>query len=285
MTLIQAIVLGVVQGLTEFLPISSSAHLWIVPAMMHWPDPGAAFTAVIQLGTLVAVLLYFWTDIWKIGLGTARATWAGSPFSVLESRLGWMIALATLPIVVCGLAFKSYIETTLRRGEVVAGAMIVLALFLIAAEYYARWRTIHHRELKGLDRVGWRDASLIGLAQALALIPGSSRSGVTITAGLFCGLNRETAARFSFLMSIPSVFAAAIYSLYKQRANLLASQDDALHLVVATVVSGVVGYASIAFLLGYLRRHTTWIFIVYRLALGVILLALLSAGYLTATVD
>src|ERR1043166_3113592 len=179
MTLWRAIVLGVVQGLSEFLPISSTAHLRIVPALLGWSDPGAAFTAVIQLGTLVAVFAYFARDI----VGITRDTLSG------RSALGWMIAIGTVPVVVLGLLFKHHIEHTLRSLYVIAGAMIGLALILAIAE----WLESRRKALRGLGQIGWSDAIVVGCAQAVALIPGSSRSGCTITGGLLVGLNRETA--------------------------------------------------------------------------------------------
>jgi undecaprenyl-diphosphatase len=266
MTLWQAIVLGVVQGVTEFLPISSTAHLRIVPALMGWDDPGAAFTAVIQLGTLVAVLAYFRNDIVSIARGAFRG-----------EKMAWMIAVGTIPVVALGLLFKKRIEHDWRSLYIIAAAMIGLAIVLAVAEWLERRR----KALRGMEQVGWLDAIVVGLAQAVALIPGSSRSGCTITGALFMGLNRETAARFSFLLSLPAVFAAGMFELIKARHELLATQEHVHDLVAATFVSFVVGYASIAFLLGYLKRHTTWLFIIYRLALGGLLLALLFAGRLS----
>jgi undecaprenyl-diphosphatase len=265
MTLWQATVLGVVQGLTEFLPISSTAHLRILPALLGWDDPGAAFTAVIQLGTLVAVFAYFRHDVVAITRGTFRG-----------EKLGRMIAVGTVPVVVVGLLFKHDIETNWRSLYVVASAMIGLAVLLALAELVERKR----RALRGMAQVGWLDAIVVGCAQAVALIPGSSRSGCTITGALFCGLDRATAARFSFLLSLPAVLAAGVFELVHARHELLASQEHVQDLIIATVVSFVVGYASIAFLLAYLKKHTTWLFIVYRLALGVVLLALLHVGRL-----
>lgn len=270
MTLGQAIVLGVVQGLTEYLPISSTAHVRIVPALLGWDDPGAAFTAVIQLGTLVAVLAYFRHDIARITL----ATLGGAP----EGKMSWMIAVATIPVVVLGVLFQHQIETSLRSLYVIAGALIGLAGLLALAE----WVTHRRRKLRGMDEVGWPDAIVVGCAQAVALIPGSSRSGCTITGALFCGLDRETAARFSFLLSLPAIFAAGIHQLMDARHALLATEAGVINLLAATVVSAIVGYASIAFLLGYLKKHTTWLFIIYRLALGAVLLALLQTGKLQA---
>jgi len=287
MTLWQAIILGIVQGLTEFLPISSTAHLRIIPALLGWQDPGAAFTAVIQLGTLVAVLVYFARDIADIvkGMcGCSRPAPSGRDEVLTaterrgynEARLGWMIAAGTVPVVVLGLLFKHHIESTLRSLYVITFAMIGLALVLALAEWFESRR----KALRGMGEVGWLDAIVVGCAQAVALIPGASRSGCTITGALFMGLNRETAARFSFLLSMPAVFAAGLFELIKARHELLNTQSNVVGLIAATVVSFVVGYASIAFLLGYLKKHTMWVFIVYRLLLGAALLGLLSAGKL-----
>ena len=266
MTLWQATVLGIIQGLSEFLPISSTAHLRIIPALCGWDDPGAAFTAVIQLGTLVAVFAYFRHEVISITRGAFRG-----------EKLGWMIAVGTVPVVVVGLLFKHSIETNLRSLYVIASAMIGLAVVLALAELVERRRKL----LRGMEQVGWRDAIVIGCSQAVALIPGSSRSGCTITGAVFCGLDRATAARFSFLLSLPAVLAAGVFELIHARHELLATQEHVHDLIVATAVSFVVGYASIAFLLAYLKKHTTWVFIIYRLVLGALLLALLHAGKLT----
>ena len=262
MTIWQAIVLGIIQGLTEYLPVSSTAHLYVVPQLLGWAKPSTAFVAVIQLGTLVAVFAYFRRDIVTI----TRETLAG------KSQLGWMIAVGTIPVVVFGLLFKQQIETTLTGLYVIAGAMIGLALLLALAEWLGkRQRT--------LEQVRWFDAIAVGCAQAVALVPGASRSGCTMTGAMFCGLNRETAARFSFLLSLPAVFAAGIFQF---RHALAEPAGNPLMLAVATVVSGIVGYASIAFLLRYLKRHTMWVFIVYRLILGATLVGLAAAGKLPA---
>jgi len=280
MTLWQAIVLGIVQGLTEFLPVSSTAHLRVVPELLGWNDPGAAFTAVIQCGTLLAVLAYFRRDIARIGFAWVDETRQGQFGKSLDGRMGWMMIVATVPIVVCGLAFKDYIVRDLRNLYVVAWALIGLSILLVAAELLTRWRLQKGRQLKELAQVGWKDAVLVGTAQAAALVPGVSRSGATITGGLLMSLNRETAARFSFLLSLPAILAAGLYELYKERAVLLGSEADTWNLVVCTVVSGVVGYAAIAGLLAYLRTRTLYIFVVYRILLGVLLLWLLHAGTL-----
>jgi undecaprenyl-diphosphatase len=278
--LFEALILGIVQGLTEFLPISSSGHLRIVPALLGWSDPGAAFTAVIQIGTLAAVLAYFRDDIRRIGRAWLRSLRRRESQADLDARMGWMMIAATVPIVVCGVVFKQQIETSLRSLYVVAGALVGMAALLAVAEVVLQIRVRRGLRLKQLDEITWPDALAVGLAQTLALLPGSSRSGVTIGAGLFAGMSRETAARFSFLLSLPSVFAAGIYQLYKARGELLGTQQDIAALAIATLASLVVGYASIAFLLSYLKTHTTGIFIVYRLLLGGLILYWLAVGVL-----
>lgn len=273
MTIIRAIVLGLVQGLTEFLPISSIAHLRIVPALLGWPDPGAAFSAVIQLGTLVAVLVYFARDV--AGLtGAALAGLArGRPLADAQARLAWLIVLGTVPIGVCGLVFKRFIEHEARSLYVISASLILLALVLWVAERRGGFR-------KPIEAIGFRESQWVGLAQALALIPGSSRSGVTITAGLFLGLTREAAARFSFLLGIPAILASGLFEFPELVRHGLGG-GGLLSLGVATVVSAASGYLAIAFLLRYLRTHTTHLFVWYRLALGGLLLALLASGRLS----
>jgi len=280
MSLLQAIVLGIVQGLTEFLPISSTAHLAVVPALLGWDDPGAAFSAVIQIGTLAAVVWYFRTDVVRIVGATLRGLLTAKPFASHDARLGWMIAFATVPIVVAGLLFKRHITSTLRSLYVISGSLILLALVLAVAELLAKKRSDAGQPQRSLDQANWPDAIFVGLGQTLALIPGVSRSGITLTCGLLAGMTRETAARFSFLLSLPAIFAAGVYELYKERAELLASQSNIVNLLAATLVSGVVGYLAIAFLLRYLKTHSTWVFIAYRIALGLLLIALLQAGQL-----
>ncbi|TCD47615.1 undecaprenyl-diphosphatase UppP [Chlorobium sp. N1] len=278
MTLIQAILLGLIQGLTEFLPISSTAHLRIIPAILGWEDPGAAFTAIIQIGTLAAVMLYFRRDIAAILKSVVAGILKGRPLEEAESKMGWMIAAGTVPIVAFGLLFKHEIETTLRSLYWISGALIVLALVLSMAEWKIKKRLQEGRALKSMEEIGWKEALLIGLAQAVALIPGSSRSGTTITGGLLLNLSRESAARFSFLLSLPAVLAAGLFELYKTWDLILADQGNIVNLLVATLTAAVVGYLSIALLLSYLKEHTTSIFIAYRLAAGAALLLLLGGG-------
>jgi undecaprenyl-diphosphatase len=284
MTEVQAVILGIVQGVTEFLPISSTAHLRIVPVLLGWKDaegnpldPGAAFTAVTQWGTWLATVIYFRHDLARILLAWWRGLVSGRPFADHDSRLAWMIAAATVPIVVLGLSLKKYIKGPFRSNWVIAGALIGLAVLLVVAELVAAWRRKRSTE-KDLEHVGWFEAMFIGFAQAVALVPGASRSGSTITGALFVGLDRPTAARFSFLLSLPAIFGAGLYSLYKDWDELTASRSDAVNLILATVVAGVVGYASIALLIRYLKTYNTAVFIVYRIALGVALLVMLWRG-------
>jgi undecaprenyl-diphosphatase len=280
MSLLEALLYGLVQGLTEFLPISSTAHLRVLPELIGRKDAGAAFTAVIQLGTLVAVLLYFRADIRRLLRAVGVDLRTGRYGTSHDARLAWMIAAGTLPVVICGFAFQKYIKEDWRDLHVVAWAAIGFALLLMVAELLAAWRTRRGAVGRTEETIGWRDALLVGCFQALALIPGASRSGVTITAGLLAGLSRPTAARFSFLLSLPAVFAAGIYELYKDRREVLGSADDVAAILVASIVAGIVGYASIAFLLGYLKKHSTYVFIIYRIVLGTALLLLLRQGAL-----
>lgn len=282
MGMLHVIVLAIVQGLTEFLPISSTAHLRIVPALLGWKDPGAAFSAVIQIGTLAAVLTYFWRDVVRIIAAMLADLRRGRRATTHDAQLGWMIAVGTLPIIACGLLFKIEIKTALRSLYVMSAALAGVAVLLAIAELWVRRRLAAGDAGRGVDQVTWRDAIVVGCAQACALVPGTSRSGATILGGLGCGLTREAAARFSFLLSIPSIFAAGVYEFIEARAELLASRSHAIELVVALVVTAVVGYATIPWLLGFLRKRSTAVFIVYRLLLAGLLLALLSSGRLTA---
>ena len=271
MSLLEAIVLGIAQGLTEFLPISSTAHLRIVPAFAGWDDPGAAFTAVTQLGTMAAVLIYFRDDLWRI----ARAWKAGlrdrEKRRRLDSRLGWYILLGTIPIGVFGLLFEHPIENGARDLYLIGTTLIVLGLVLALAEKVGR----REREIEQLDR---RDGIAIGFAQACALVPGVSRSGATISAGLFLGLSRTAAARYSFLLSIPAVVLSGLFELEGILGGDEGDDTSLGALAVATFLAFVVGYASIAFLLRFLVNHSTAIFVVYRVALGVLVLVLTATG-------
>jgi len=269
--LIEAIVLGLVQGLTEFLPISSTAHLRIVPELLGWGDPGAAFSAVIQLGTVAAVLIYFRRDLWNLTAAALRSLMNRRPLETTESRLAWFVLLGTIPIGVAGLVFKGVIETRLRSLYVISASLMVLAVVLWIVE-----RTASHR--RTLEEMTVRDGLAIGLWQCLALVPGASRSGTTITGGLSLGLRREDAARYSFLLSIPATTLAGVFEL----KHLLEAADrpSTAALVAGTAVAFASGMAAIAGLLHYLRTRTMAVFVVYRLLLGGALLALLWAGVL-----
>lgn len=284
MNLSQAILLGILQGLTEFIPISSSGHLILAEKLMGLDQQMSAqqitaFIAVMQLGTLLAVVTYFARDVVGISLGFLRGTWwqllgKGDPASRASSqmgqtgRMGWLIILGTVPIGVVGILAKRLIEGEETKNPLLIGtSLIVWALLLWAADRFGRQR------LEMAD-LGWKQALIVGVAQVFALIPGSSRSGTTITGALFAGMSRETAARFSFLLSIPAIGASGLFELGE--ATHLLEEAHRLHLFVATAVSAVVGYASIAFLLNYLRQHTTTIFVVYRLLLGLVVLIVAS---------
>ena len=268
MSAFEAIVLGIVQGLTEFLPVSSTAHLRIVPAFAGWEDPGAAFTAVVQLGTMAAVLLYFRHDLWRI----VRASLAGlrdrEARRSLDARLGLYIVLGTIPIGIFGLIFKDQIENGARDLTLIGCMLIALGLVLLLAEKVAT----QQRDVSDLNG---RDGMIIGLAQAAALVPGVSRSGATITAGLFLGLERTAAARYSFLLSVPAVVLSGLFELRDVGEGQHAA---ALPTAIATLAAFVVGYASIAFLLRWLGHHSTAVFVAYRVALGALVLVLAGAA-------
>jgi undecaprenyl-diphosphatase len=282
MSWLEIIVLAIVQGLTEFIPISSTAHVRIVPALLKWPDPGAAFTAVLQIGTLAALLTYYWRDIIHILVAMFADLRRGKLATTHDALVGWMIAVGTLPIVVVGLLFKKHIETTLRSLCVISGAMAGVAILLALAEWYVQRRAAAGRKGREADNLRWRDPVIIGFAQAAALVPGTSRSGATILGGLLSGLSRDAAARFSFLLSIPAVFAAAILEYWQNRAQVMSSTGGPAKLGVALIVTAAVGYATIPWLLGFLRKHTMFMFILYRLILAAVLFYLLASGHISA---
>jgi undecaprenyl-diphosphatase len=273
-----AVLLGIVQGATEFLPVSSTAHLTLSGKVLGLinpahPEAWTAFIAVMQLGTLAAVVVFFWRDIVAMATALLRDLRAhGLRFASYsaDSRLALAIVVGTVPVVLIGFAFKHVIEGVLTKTTaVMAASLIALALLLWLAERVSR----HTRTAAELT---WVDALIIGMAQALALIPGSSRSGTTLTAGLFLGLRRDDAARFSFLLSIPAVFASGVFEMTRIDPSVF--ELGVGNLIIATIVSGVAGYAAIAWLLRYLRSHSTMIFVWYRLALGLLLYVLLSRG-------
>lgn len=264
MTALQAIILGIVQGLTEFLPISSTAHLRIVPHWLGWGDPGAAFSAAIQLGTLAAVFVYFAGDIRRLTWAALEGLRRRDLRHSQDSLLAWSIVPASLPIVVLGLSFKDFIETEARSLTIIATALIVLALLLLLAERMGR----RDRPLAELSF--WR-IQVIGLCQALALIPGCSRSGSTIMGGLFVGLRRDEAARFSFLLGLPAIGGAGLLEGIDLVSGA-AGADDLLNLGLGIAAAAISGYASIGFLLRFLERHGTHAFALYRILLGAALL-------------
>ncbi|MCW2532264.1 MAG: uppP [Blastococcus sp.] len=272
----EAVVLGVVQGLTEFLPISSSAHLRIVGEVFGWNDPGAAFTAITQIGTEIAVLLYFRRDIGRIivaWLGSLAGRRKGDP----DARMGWLIIIGSIPIVVLGLLFQDKIETTLRDLRIVAIALVAFSLIL----YWADRVGAKKREL---DQLTVGHGIAFGLAQAAALVPGVSRSGGTITMGLFLGYSRAAAARYSFLLAIPAVLGSGLFQAYQSLTGDVAGETVAWGpTIVATVIAFAVGLTVIAWLLRYLDRGSFTPFVVYRVLLGLLVLALVGTGVLNPT--
>src|SRR5262245_10102437 len=280
MTLWEAALLGVIQGLTEFLPISSTAHLLVARQLLGHPHPEDAFTVVIQLGTLFAVFAYFWADVVKLLKGVVADVRARKLGSTPDARMAWLIVLGTVPVVLVGFFFKDWLKATFFNPKSIAIVAIVFALLMAAAEWWAARRARRGLKPRQEADVTWCDALWVGLFQALALMPGGSRSGTTITAGLFAGLNRPASARFSFLLSLPAILGAGLKEMYDERDHLFASSDQIAALAVGLFVSAVVGYLAIAFLLNFLKRYSTTVFVVYRVLLGIAILALLAAGVL-----
>ena len=269
MSWVQVIVLAILQGLTEFLPVSSSGHLAIASRVFFTDDAGASFTAVTQLGTEVAVLVYFARDIARI----IKAWWGGlfvAAHRTADYWLGWWVIIGTIPIGAFGLLFKDEIRTGARNLWLIATALIVFSAVIAAAEYYGR-------QTRRVEQLTWKDSVIVGLAQCLALVPGVSRSGATISAGLFLGMDRELAARFGFLLAIPAVFASGIFSLpdafHPVGEGMSASGPQ---LLVATVIAFVVGLAAVAWFLRFLVRHSMYWFVGYRVLLGTVVLVLLG---------
>jgi undecaprenyl-diphosphatase len=287
--LLKAVVLGTIQGLTEFLPISSSAHLRIFPELFGWGDPGAAFTAVIQIGTELAVLIYFRRDIFRIigkwfrsfgAKGGAHS--AGIQKGDPDVKLGWIIIIGTIPIVIAGFLLQDIIRTSLRSLWITAIVLIVFGILLGLADRLGR-------RVKTVADVTYRDGLLIGFAQMLALIPGVSRSGASTSAGLVLGYDRPSSARFSFLLAVPAVFGAGLYETYTALTCEPGPDDLAcgtgygvLETVAATVVAFGVGLAVIAFLMRYISTRSFLPFVIYRIALGTALIALLTTGVISA---
>ncbi len=276
MSWLQVIVLSVVQGLTEFLPISSSGHLAITSKVFFDGDAGASFTAVTQIGTEAAVLLYFARDIGRI-----VKAWFGGLFDAArrdaDYRMGWFVIIGSIPIGVFGLVFTDDIRTGARNLWLVATALIVFSVVIAAAEYLGR-------QNRQREELTWKDAVIVGFAQCLALIPGVSRSGATISAGLVLGQSRALAARFGFLLAIPAVFASGLFSLPDAfNPSGAGMSATGAQLLVATVIAFVVGFAAVAWFLRFLVRHSMYWFVGYRMLLGAVVLVLLGAGVVTAT--
>jgi len=281
LNIIEAIILGIIQGLTEFIPISSTAHLTIAGKIMGLisednPERWTSFIAMIQLGTLAAVFVYFKREIVSIPFSFIKENFSAERKSFsnqsLDSRLGMMIIAGTIPIVIVGLMFKDFIEGSFTKElSVIASSLIVLGVILFVAEKSASFK-------KDMQKISLFDSIMVGMAQCVALIPGSSRSGTTITAGLFLGMDRETSARFSFLLSIPAILASGLLGV-KESLDYL-SPDDALNIIIATVVSGISGYWAIHFLINFLKKNSTYLFIAYRIALGLIIFILLMMNVL-----
>jgi undecaprenyl-diphosphatase len=252
MTIFQAIIFGAVQGVTEFLPVSSTAHLILLPWALGWPDPGLAFDVALHLGTLVALLIYF------------RMEWIALIKSARDSRMVRFIIVASIPGAIAGALFEHKVEDALRAPQIIAVMLIVMALVLAAAEFLGLRK-------KSLDQISWGDAIAVGISQAFAIVPGVSRSGVTITTGLFRGMKRDAAARFSFYLSTPIIGGAVA----KKTLDILkggAGLEQLTPFIAGIISSGIIGYLSIAFMMRYLQTHNTFLFVFYRIALGIVVL-------------
>ena len=270
---LEAVVLGLLQGLTEFLPISSSAHIRVVSAFFGWPDPGAAFTAVIQLGTETAVLIYFRKEIWEIISTWTRALWTPDLRSHYAARMGWYVIVGSLPIGVLGIVFKDQIETVFRDLRLVGTTLIVFAIILWFADHTARNKLTLEKHLS------FTHAIVYGFAQALALIPGVSRSGGTITAGLLLDYRREDAAKYSFLLAIPAVLSSGLLEV----AQIGGTQAPAWGpTILATIISFFVGYAAVAWFLKYIGSHRFTAFVIYRILLGLFVILAVTIGWIPA---
>ena len=275
-TILQSIVLGLIQGLTEFLPVSSTGHMRIIPAELHWPDPGAGMSAILQLGPIVAIIWFFRHDLRKYLIGMRRSFTKGVMFPKgdIDARLGWYTVIGTVPMIIFGLLLEKKVDHEFRTLNVIGYSLIVLAIVLLIADFTSK-------RSRDLDQLTLQDTLIIGFAQVLALIPGASRSGCTITAALFRGLDRESAARFSFLLSIPAITLAGLYKLLKAiKAHEV--HDIVIPSVIGAVVAGIVAYVVIKWFLKFLgeENHTTLPFILWRIAVGILILWQLHTGYL-----
>lgn len=273
---LEAVFLGIIQGLSEFIPISSTAHLRVIPAFLEMKDPGAAYSAVIQLGTLFSLLLYFRDDLFRFAKSSTTGLFSGRPFEEPDARMAWYLILGTVPISVIGLLFKDFIVGPARSLYVISASLIGLAVLLWLVDRFSNLS-------KNMEEVTWKTALWVGFAQSLALIPGSSRAGTTLTMGMFLGFTREAAMRFSFLLSIPAIGLSGVYELIQEREHLAALGFEGLF--VGTMTAFVVGYLAIAGLLRYLKTHSTLVFVIYRIALGVLILILLQGGWIVDEVQ
>ena len=271
----KAVILGVVQGITEFLPISSSAHLVLIPWLFNWRDPGLTFDVALHIGTLVAVLTYFRNDVVAMLAGLLRGVTSGKPLADPDGRLAILIALGSIPGVLAGLIFNDPIDEFFHRPTAVRTALAIMATMLILLGLLLLVAERVGRKERKLPDLGFGDAGTIGVVQALALIPGVSRSGSTLTAGLFLNLRRDVAARFSFLLSLPITGGAALKKIYDVLKDGGLASGDRLPFAIGILTAGIVGYSCIAFLLRYLQRATTLAFTVYRVAFGLLILFLL----------
>jgi undecaprenyl-diphosphatase len=269
---LEAVLLGVLQGITEFLPISSSAHLAIFPQLFGLDDPGASFTAVTQIGTEAAVIWFFRRDIWRIASTWTRSLFKPELRGHLDARMGWYIIIGTLPIAIAGVLLENTIQTTFRNLWLIAFNLILFGLILGVADRIGR-------NVVPMERLGIRDAILYGAAQMLALVPGVSRSGATISMGLFLGYTREAATRYAFLLAIPAVVASGIFQLPDISAS---SEPGMAKTIVATVIAFGVGYLAIGWLLRYIRTRSYLPFVIYRISLGILVMALLATGVVDA---
>lgn len=276
MGIIEAIFLGIIQGLTEFLPISSTGHLTLTGKLMNLisdqnPERWTAFIAVIQLGTLLAILIYFWKDLWNITIEFLRDNiLSRKKFDKqsADSKMGWYVIIGSIPVIIIGLGFKDLIEGAFTKNlYVIAGSLIALGIILAVAEKFGNFK----REMKDIT---WKDALIVGIAQSFALIPGSSRSGTTITAGLFLGLKREAAARFSFLLSVPAILGSGLLQFYKSLEYI--DSSGLLNMAIATIAAAVSGYLTIEFLLRFLKTNTTFVFVFYRIIIGITIFILIG---------
>lgn len=281
MNIFESIILGIIQGATEFLPISSTGHLTITGKLMGLisvenPEHWTAFIAVIQLGTLLAVLVYFRKDIFNILIDFVKDNLIKPKKFVQQnenSKMGWYIIIGSLPVAIIGLGFKDLIEGAFTKNlYVIAGGLIFFGLILGLSEKLGKFK-------KDIHQVKWYDALIVGFAQSFALIPGSSRSGTTITAGLFLGFDRETAARFSFLLSIPAVFGSGLLEFYQSLSFI--DSTGLIAMLVATIASAISGYAAIDFLLKYLKKNNTLIFVGYRIVIGILIYVMIAYNIIT----